>query len=79
MTTTIVTWQNNTPTSEELLIFTDKINLMISDGKTTGQHIRTDLETTYEMSRQWTDLASAQEWIDFVTPYSPISAVIEQS
>ena len=79
MTTTIVTWQNNTPTSEQRAECMNKIHLMTLEGKTTGQYTTTTLETTYAVTRQWVDQAAAQEWIDFITPYSPVSAVIEQS
>lgn len=78
MINTIVTWQNNTPTPEEIDACLTQVQLMVSEGKTTGEHTVNQLETMYVVTRHWTDQAAAQEWIDFVTPYSPVSAVIEQ-
>ena len=55
-----------------------QVNNMIAAGQTDGTHTQTvgpgaDQETVI---RDWTDSTAAQEWIDFLQPYSPVSAQI---
>jgi hypothetical protein len=46
---------------------TDGVPEIIHDSPVAGQ------ETVF---RNWTDTAAAQEWIDFLQPYGPLSAQI---
>jgi hypothetical protein len=54
-----------------------KVQQMESEGKTTGMK---DLEwlsnNTWQVTREWVSTEAAQEWIDFLLPYNPISANI---
>lgn len=73
MTKTKVTWQSR-PHHNDV---SRKLATMIQDGKTDGLAISTvEADNSESIERTWRDLESAQEWIDFVTNYNPISAVI---
>ena len=79
MIETLVTWNDGTPTESVIDTCHEKINVMVSQGKTDGLHQTNSLETTYVVTRVWNTLADAQEWINFVNSYSPVSAVVQES
>lgn len=59
----------------------DKAAVMASEGKTDNIPVTTcpggiQGATPFSTVRQWTTVADAQEWIDFLAPYNPASAVI---
>lgn len=76
MIETLVTWNDGTPSEATIDMCHAQIEIMISEGKTDGSHQVTQLETTYVVSRFWNTLTDAQDWVDFVNAYSPVSAVI---
>ena len=58
-----------------------KAAVMATEGKTDNISVNTyagGIEGAMPLStvRQWTTLADAQEWLDFLVPYNPVSAVI---
>jgi hypothetical protein len=48
----------------------------IDQGKEIGNAVINSTSTQTTVNRFWIDADTAQEWIDFVVPYNPISAVI---
>jgi hypothetical protein len=71
MIRTEVVWSPDEPTQEVLFAIlskagpADPVNPINRDGV-----------TPVHVIRSWPDLAAAQEWIDFINQYNPISAVI---
>jgi hypothetical protein len=54
-----------------------KIAQMEQEGKTTGTKDREYLpNNTWLVTRGWTSPEDAQEWIDFLAPYNPVSVTI---
>ena len=77
MTTTIVTWANNTPGLDVSNAMLSKAAQMALDGKTDNNPIKEEVETEHIITRTWTTLADAEEWIAFVEQYTPVSATIQ--
>jgi hypothetical protein len=79
--TTVVVW-NPLSTAEDHAIMTNKAEEMKVAGKTDGTVtvVQEMLGSTVprNVTRTWNTIEAAQEWIDFVTPFSPASAVINQ-
>lgn len=81
MTTgTQVVWDTYLPQAQ-LQEILNKADLMASEGKTDNIPVKTQPTsivgaTLFSTVRQWTTVADAQEWIDFLAPYNPASAVI---
>lgn len=77
MINTLVTWQ-------ELLVGDNKteVTAKLAELKTAGKFVENtriaveNSDGTTSIKRSWVDLAAAQEWIDYITTYNPISAVI---
>lgn len=79
-TTTTVIW-NPIPAQSVLDSIDAQANAMKDEGKTTGQLIitwpgGTEGVAPKEVVREWTTEPDAQEWINFVNTYNPVSAVI---
>ena len=56
-----------------------QVTIMVTAGQTDGIPVVTDdspVAGQETVDRTWIDTASAQEWIDFLQPYSPVSAQI---
>lgn len=77
MATTIVIWANGTPTSEAEILLTNKAAEMQSQGKTDNNPLKNHEETQYQVTRTWTTVADAEEWIVYVEQFGPISATIQ--
>jgi len=77
MTTTIVTWMENTPDEEAVAAINAQAAQMAIDGKTDNVPIKETVGTEQITTRTWTTLADAEEWILFVEQYTPISATIQ--
>jgi hypothetical protein len=77
MTTTILTWAVGTPTPEETALILNKAEEMQLAGKTDNNPTKITTDTTIQVTRIWTTLADAEEWLAFVEQYSPVSATIE--
>jgi hypothetical protein len=77
MTTTILTWAVGTPTAAETALILNKAEEMQLAGKTDNNPTRIITDTTIQVTRIWTTLADAEEWLAFVEQYSPVSATIE--
>jgi hypothetical protein len=77
MTTTIVTWNNETLTEELATAINSQATQMAADGKTDDNPIRESTETTSTAIRTWNTMADAEEWIAFVEQYTPMSATIQ--
>ena len=77
MATTIVAWTLGTPGAEISAIIDDKAGEMQLAGKTDNNPIKVTTDTTEQVTRTWTTLADAEEWIVFVEQYSPASATIQ--
>jgi hypothetical protein len=84
MTTTTVTWN---PILTDYTMFDTKSEEMRTAGKTNGATTITYNGVLSQpgmvpgsaplvVVREWTTVEAAQEWIDFVTPYNPQSAII---
>jgi hypothetical protein len=74
---TQVIWAIPTPQETKDLVAA-KGDELTAEGKEIGEAVISwdpDLEQTTVL-RTWIDQATAQEWIDFVQTYNPISAVI---
>jgi predicted regulator of amino acid metabolism with ACT domain len=74
---TQVIWAIPTPQETQDLVAA-KGNELTAEGKEIGEPVISsdpELEQTTVL-RIWIDRATAQEWIDFVQTYNPISAVI---
>jgi hypothetical protein len=78
-TQTTVTW-NPLPSPEDAVIHHAKAESMASEGKTDNVPVETwpsgEGTPPAVVVRQWTTLQDAQEWLDFLAPYNPQSAVI---
>ena len=77
MTTTIVKWALGTPSSEIMTIIDNKADEMQLAGKTDNNPIKEEGLTEQTVSRTWTTIADAEEWIVFVEQYGPDSATIQ--
>jgi hypothetical protein len=77
MTTTIVVWTLGTPGVEISTIIENKAAEMQLAGKTDNEPIMVFTDTNEQVTRTWTTLADAEEWIVFVEQYSPASATIQ--
>ena len=56
-----------------------KVNLMVAAGQTDGIKVSTEnspVPGEFTIDRTWVDTAAAQEWIDFLQPFNPVSAAI---
>ena len=75
MIKTHVTWvKGQTPPAQDII---DKITEMETQGKTDGTRVRiNETVTQFTAERTWTDVNAANEWINWVTTYNPVSAVI---
>lgn len=73
---TQVVWSVATTSPETIAIVNAKAQELINQGKEVGNVIFTRTSQQTIVNRFWIDSATAQEWIDFVVPYNPISAVI---
>jgi hypothetical protein len=76
LTTTI--WD---PIPADLTIFRHRASEMQAVGKTDGTEIVTYAGGIKGVAplivvRHWATMQDAQEWIDFITPYNPQSAII---
>ena len=72
MITTQVTWADGSPTPESRQLLLDKLQGYpepIDEVITAEDNVRLVI-------RSWTDLAAAQEWVDFVNQHGAKSAVI---
>jgi hypothetical protein len=78
-TATTVTW-NPLKSPSEVAELRAKAADMQAQGKTDNVPVETSPDGAGNppliVVRQWTTLADAQEWIDFVATYNPQSAVI---
>ena len=77
MTTTIVVWDAGTPGLEVSDAIQAQASQMALDGKTDNNPIKEEVGTEHIITRTWTTLADAEEWIAFVEQYTPVSATIQ--
>jgi hypothetical protein len=76
MITTHVTWNKNV-TEEERAAIDKRLEQMILENKTDGIGSWTsDSEYGRTLERNWSTVEAAEEWIAFITTYSPVSAQI---
>jgi hypothetical protein len=75
MIKTHVTWlDGETLPSAEI---TAKVNEMTAQGKTDGSWTKiSEADGQYTIERTWTDVDAANEWINFITTFNPVLAVI---
>lgn len=75
---TAVTWANDTPTEEVNESITATV--AVRDGNTPATNFvsRTAARdgTAYTVSRRWPSEQHAQDWIDYVLQYSPVTTSI---
>jgi hypothetical protein len=79
MTTTIVTWIIGSLTTEQSAEINNHAEEMHLAGKTDNIKVVVTLDddTKGQVTRTWTTLADAEEWILFVEGYGPFSATIQ--
>jgi hypothetical protein len=79
MTTTIVTWTIGKLTAEQNKEITDHAEQMHLAGKTDNVKVAVEVDddTNIQITRTWTTLADAEEWLLFVEGYGPVSATIQ--
>jgi hypothetical protein len=79
MTTTILLWTRGSLTTEQNTEINDHAEQMHLAGKTDNIKVVVDNDTdnTTQVTRTWTTLADAEEWLLFVEGYNPISATIQ--
>lgn len=56
-----------------------QVDTMIQEGKTDGIPVITydsPIAGQETVDRTWVDLAAAQQWLDFLAPYGPVSTEI---
>lgn len=56
-----------------------KVNSMVAAGQTDGIKVSTENSPVLgelTVDRTWVDTAAAQEWIDFLQPFNPVSVEI---
>ena len=76
MATTQVTWSDTQTSSFDEIA--DKAFEMQAQGKTDGNWQKnTNEDGNSTVERTWTDVPAAQEWIDFVNQFNPLSATIK--
>jgi hypothetical protein len=77
MTTTIITWITGSLTTEQSAEINDHAEQMHLAGKTNGEKEIIDIDNTTQVTRTWTTLTDAEEWMLFVEEYNPVSATIQ--
>ena len=79
MTTTIVLWAHDSLTPEQGAEINDHAEQMHLAGKTDNVKIVVivDDDNKTQVTRTWTTLADAEEWLLFVEGYGPVSATIQ--
>jgi hypothetical protein len=77
MTTTIVVWNAGTPDQEAVATISNKAEEMQVAGKTNNEPTKVRTDSEIQVTRTWTTLADAGEWIAFVEQYGPVSATIQ--
>jgi hypothetical protein len=79
MTTTILLWANGSLTAEQDAEINNHAEEMHLAGKTDNIKVvvPVDNNTKVQVTRTWTTLADAEEWILFVEQYNPVSATIQ--
>jgi hypothetical protein len=79
MTTTIITWTEGSLTPEQSAEINNQAEQMHLAGKTDNVKVvvRVDDDTKSQVTRTWTTLADAEEWLLFVEQYGPVSATIQ--
>lgn len=76
--TTHVVWAINTPDPEQVILINEQLDLMKNQGATDGSYIETIVSDGNMFTRQWATLNDANTWINFLTPYGPVSTEIVQ-
>lgn len=79
MTTTILLWAYGSLTTEQDAEINNHAEEMHLAGKTDNIKVVVIVGETNEtqVTRTWTTLADAEEWILFVEQYNPVSATIQ--
>jgi hypothetical protein len=79
MTTTVLLWANGSLTPQQSTEINDHAEQMHLAGKTDNVKVvvLVDDDTKTQVTRTWTTLADAEEWLLFVEEYGPISATIQ--
>jgi hypothetical protein len=79
MTTTILLWTIGSLTAEQDAEINNHAEEMHLAGKTDNikDVVLVDDDTKAQVTRTWTTLADAEEWLLFVEEYNPISATIQ--
>ena len=76
---TVVTWNPmlTTEQADSVILKSEEMKLA---GKTNGNWVASAQPYPPEtVTRTWTTMADAEEWVAFVEQYTPISATIEQT
>lgn len=83
MRTSTVVWDKMNSEAETATM-TAKLNEMIAEGKSVGTVERTSVSESVTVEtparsirREWTAVEHAQEWVDFILSYDPVSAVVD--
>jgi hypothetical protein len=77
MTTTILLWADGSLTREQDAEINNHAEEMHLAGKTDDIKVVVDNGNITQVTRTWTTLADAEEWVLFVEGYNPISATIQ--
>lgn len=75
MATTIVIWAQQ-PGPEIIDQLAVKALAMTEEGKTDDIFEQTTVPQGVQVTRTWTTVEDAQEWVDFLAPYNPASTQI---
>jgi hypothetical protein len=76
MIKTIVTWNTQTATAASTALL-NKISIMTYEHKTDGEAVVVNKNDLTTVTRTWTTISDAEEWINFVNDYDPVSAEIK--
>ena len=74
--TTQVVWAYGTPTIEGKRFLHQQIDILKNQGATDGNFTQSSATEGLVIHREWTTINDANNWINFVSDYNPVSAEI---
>jgi hypothetical protein len=77
MTTTILVWAPETPDSAASTSLNNHAAEMQLAGKTDNDPVKVEVPAGLQVTRTWTTLADAEEWILYAEQFTPVSATIQ--
>lgn len=71
---TEVVWADGTPSMDAKRIFDAKIRLLQRQNLTDGNYTQTTVAEGFMISRTWTTIEAAEDWVNLALQYNPVSA-----